>query len=119
MQKYNKRVIGAQYEEKVRLYLKKKGYEIVEKNFHAGQGEIDIIAKDNGTWVFIEVKYRSCVLRGYGEEAVDYRKQQRIYRSALYYMYKNKISEDSKVRFDVIAINEEEIRHITNAFGGL
>lgn len=119
MYRYNKREIGENYEEKVCDYLRGLGYEIIDKNFHTRQGEIDIVAKDNGTWVFIEVKYRSSILQGFGEESVDYHKQQKIYKSAIYYMYKKHIPADSKVRFDVIGVNEEKIHHIINAFGGI
>ena len=47
------------------------------------------------------------------------KEQKKIYNMANYYMYKNHISGNIPVRFDVVAVNEEKIHHIINAFGGI
>ena len=84
-------------------YLKKKGYLILERNFACRQGEIDIIAKDEKEFVFVEVKTRRNLKFGYPAEAVTNIKQKHIQKTAQYYLYKNKL--DSRyVRFDVIEI---------------
>lgn len=115
----NKRRKGFEQEKRAAEYLEKLGYNILERNFYCHFGEIDIIAYDAGCIVFIEVKYRHYKTSGMPEEAVDYRKQQRIYKSAEYYMYINHKDSVIPCRFDVIAIDNEEIRLYKNAFGGL
>ncbi|MBE5939930.1 MAG: YraN family protein [Lachnospiraceae bacterium] len=116
---YNKRKIGLKYENEVRMFLEKEGYKILCTNFFSKFGEIDIIAKEDSIYVFIEVKYRSSILCGYGEEAVDYRKQKRMYYGAMYYLHKYGIAQETPCRFDVIAVNDGKISHIKNAFGGI
>lgn len=112
----NKRQIGTSYELKAEEYLMKKGYKILESNFRIRAGEIDIIAKDGVYICFVEVKFRTT--RNYGSplEAVDYRKQKQIRKVAMYYLMKNKLSEWTPCRFDVIAFEGEKITHIENAF---
>lgn len=73
--------------------MQKNGYRILEKNFRDRRGEIDLIAKDGRTLVFVEVKYRKNARNGYPEEAVDTRKQKKIRETAAYYVYKNRIPE--------------------------
>ena len=112
----NKRKVGEHYEEKALDYLKKQGFLLCEQNFRVRQGEIDIIGYDGGTLVFAEVKYR----RGKGllnaMESVTYKKQVQISRISLFYLNKYKIGLDKAIRYDVVAIDDEEIRWIKNAF---
>ena len=112
----NKREKGALYEELAAEYLRRHGFSISERNFRSRSGEIDIIAEKDGVTVYCEVKFRSG--KGYGapEEAVDFRKRQRIVRTAMYHRYIKGYSENKPCRFDVIAICGDEIRHIENAF---
>ena len=104
-----------------RLYLRCKGYHIIAANVITGKGtnagEIDIIAKDGDCYVFCEVKYRSGRQAGNPLEAVDQRKQKKIFRCALYYTVQHGI-EDAQCRFDVIGVEGTEITHIKNAFVG-
>ena len=79
----NKRRIGADKEILAADYLKNQGYRILKQNFFCKDGEIDIIAQDDGVLCFIEVKYRSDLSEGYPEEAVDINKIRRISRSAV------------------------------------
>lgn len=97
-------------------FLRDKGYEIVETNYKNKLGEIDIIALDGKTLVFVEVKCRSTLAFGRPYEAVDARKQQKIRRVAeLYLVIKHKYYADC--RFDIIEVlGDEIIRHIENAF---
>ncbi len=106
---------GKDGEEKACNYLKSKKYKILERNYRCIYGEIDIIAKDNDTLVIIEVKYRKTAKYGKGYEAVTYTKQQKIIRTAEYYINDKHIK--MPVRFDVISIDDNEITHIENAFG--
>jgi len=112
----NKRQMGTSYEIKAEEYLMKKGYKILERNYRNRQGEIDIIAKDREYFCFIEVKYRTTNEFGNPLEAVDFRKQKQIRKVALYYLMKNKLSEWTPCRFDVIAFEGEKMTHIENAF---
>lgn len=112
----NGRQVGAAFEEKACLFLKEKGMRILERNFRVRQGEIDIIAKDRGTLVFVEVKYRKDGSRGLPEEAVDFRKQRQICRVALFYLSFRHLPLSTPCRFDVVAICGNEVRWIPNAF---
>ena len=99
------------------VYLEQNGYELIEYNYRCRDGEIDIIAKDGDCYVFCEVKYRSGRQAGNPLEAVDQRKQKKIFRCALYYTVQHGI-EDAQCRFDVIGVEGTEITHIKNAFVG-
>ena len=112
----NKRQTGTSYEIKAENYLLQKGYMILERNFRNRSGEIDIIAKDGEYFCFIEVKYRTTNDFGSPLEAVDFRKQNQIRKVAAYYLMKNKLSEWTPCRFDVIGFTGEEMTHIENAF---
>lgn len=111
----NKRKIGANYEKIAGEYLQTKGYEIIEYNFYSRFGEIDIVAKQNGYYVFVEVKYRENKEKGHPLEAVSVNKQRTISKSAAYYLKKKHLCEQP-VRFDVVGILGEEVILIKNAF---
>lgn len=108
MQKVNKRQIGADKEAFVCEWLEKHGYKIVERNFRCRIGEIDIVAREGGYLVFLEVKYRSHDRNGLPEEAVDWRKQRVISRVALFYLRRFGYGETTPVRFDVVAVFKED-----------
>lgn len=113
----NKRQLGNRREEQAVSFLRSKGYRILAQNFRCRQGEIDIIGEMGGCLVFFEVKYRSGAGCGDPAEAVDQRKQQRIYHTARYYLYKNGYDQDRACRFDVIALyGDGRIIQIENAF---
>ena len=95
-------------------YLKKKGYVIAERNFHTRYGEIDIIARKDDVFIFIEVKRRSSESYGSASDAVTSTKQRKIIRSAEFYCITEKIQP--LCRFDVIAIDGDKLTHIENAF---
>lgn len=84
-------------------YLEKQNYKILKRNFYCKQGEIDIIAKDKQEIVFIEVKTRTNINFGKPAEAVNEVKQKHMYKSAKYFLYKTK-SSDNFIRFDVIEV---------------
>lgn len=100
--------------------LNDKGYEIVDRNYRYGHGEIDIIAVKDDILVFIEVKTRRNTQFGEPEEAITYSKQKQLRKIANAYLYEKNIT-DMDCRFDVVAILLEEgatplINHIENAF---
>lgn len=87
-------------------FLRKQGFKIIETNFKCKTGEIDIVAREKDTLVFVEVKTRSSVQFGLPEEAVNFRKIQHIIKSAQIYrmIHKNLPVGD---RIDVVAIEKE------------
>jgi len=100
-------------------YLKKNGYKILEQNYRNKIGEIDIIAKEKGTLVFVEVKARKTHVFGNPKWAVTPKKQRKISMVALYYLKATKQTH-VKARFDVIALSlakdNPQIEIIKNAF---
>jgi putative endonuclease len=116
----NTKIVGNLGENFAEEYLINLKYKIVKKNFHFGKtGEIDIIAKDNDTLVFVEVKTRTS--NSYGDPilSITYSKQKALRRTAEGFLYINKIN-DMQCRFDVITIdasvNPHKIEHLINAF---
>jgi len=99
--------------------LKKKGYRIIEQNYVCKMGEMDIIAKEKDTLVFVEVKTRTSTAFGPPQLAVTPFKQRQLSKVALNFLTEKKL-EDIKARFDVVAIllppEKEEIELIRNAF---
>ncbi len=116
----NKRDIGKHYEETAAIYLKQNGIIITDRNVYCGKvGEIDIIGIDRSTkygdtLVFFEIKYRKNGVHGRPEEAINSKKRNKLKRCAEYYLAYKKIKY--YVRFDVIAIEGEEIRWHKNVF---
>jgi putative endonuclease len=100
-------------------YLKQNGYKIIEQNYRSHLGEIDIIAKEKKTIVFVEVKARKSVRYGSPKWAVTPKKQRKISMVALYYLKATR-QTDAKARFDVVAItdnrDEPRIEIVKNAF---
>ena len=111
----NPKILGNKGENMALKYLKSKGYKIIEQNFTCMLGEIDIMARHDGFLVFVEVKTRTSNMFGRPAEAVDYRKQEKIRKIALYYQrVKGLFSEP--VRFDVVEVLGDEINLIDGAF---
>ena len=106
-------------EELAVAYLKKKGYKIIEQNYRNKLGEIDIIAKDHKTLVFVEVKSRKSARLGHPKEAVTYKKQRKISMVALSYL-KSTRQLDIRARFDVVTIytikGQPRVEIFNNAF---
>lgn len=112
----NTRLIGSKFEEKAAVYLAKRGYRILERNYRCRFGEIDLIALHQGYLVFVEVKYRSSLKNGIPGAAVDKPKQRKISRTALWYRMKQNIPEEMPCRFDVVGITPADIKLYRNAF---
>ncbi|MBI5206693.1 MAG: YraN family protein [Candidatus Firestonebacteria bacterium] len=114
---------GKKGEDDAVIFLKKKGYKILDRNYRTRHGEIDIIASEKDTLVFVEVKTRNNNRCGEAQEAMNIRKQEQIAKVAVHYIWKNKLSSKD-CRFDVVAINsnnendktENRIQLIKNAF---
>lgn len=84
-------------------FLEDKGYKVIDRNFHSRFGEIDIIAEENGTLVFVEVKARWSNKFGSPEEAVTPSKLRKITKTAEYYALINS-KTTMKMRIDVVAL---------------
>ena len=115
----DKQSLGKKGEELAAFYLKSQGYQIIEKNFKKRYGEIDLIALEKDTLVFIEVKTRWSKKFGPPEEAVTPRKLKSIIKTAQYYkMLYPELPE--AMRIDVVAVDftvqgrEKRIRLIKN-----
>jgi putative endonuclease len=111
--------LGKKGEEVALRFLKKKGYKIIQQNYVCEMGEMDIIAREKDTLVFVEVKTRTSMAFGPPQLAVNSTKQMQLSKVALYFL-KEKRLEDIKARFDVVAIlvrpKGEEIELIKDAF---
>lgn len=111
-------------EDMASAFLMKKGYAIVERNYHSRWGEIDIIAKQAPYIVFAEVKTRRKNGMCSPEETVTVTKQQKIIRTALLYVSEHPEYDDFQIRFDVVSLRTgkngqvESIDHLSNAFEG-
>lgn len=112
----NRRRTGTAYEIMAADYLKTQGYQIIKQNYRCRLGEIDLIARDGRYLVFVEVKYRATGGKGVAAAAVNDRKQHTISRVAAFYLVQNRLPEDTPCRFDVVAIDGEEITLYKNAF---
>ncbi|MBC7105406.1 MAG: YraN family protein [Firmicutes bacterium] len=112
---------GRRGEEEAAAYLARRGYEIVARNYRCPWGEVDIVAREGGTLVFVEVRSRTSLAFGLPEESVDRRKRARLRRAARHYLYSRGGPADG-CRFDVVALlldpagGVREIRHLKNAW---
>jgi putative endonuclease len=107
--------------EKISLhYLKNKNYKIIAKSYRQFRGEIDIVAYEQDTLVFVEVKTRKSRDYGFPEESVTFSKQRQIRKVAQGFLAKNNL-QDVECRFDVISLSFDEkegysLHHLKNAF---
>jgi putative endonuclease len=110
--------LGNQGEDLAVQHLEKQGYTILERNWHNGKEEVDIICTDQEFIVFVEVKTRSTEYFGQPEAAVNRRKRKILIRLADAYVNIHDIQLD--VRYDIISILSWEgghkVRHIEDAF---
>lgn len=116
------KALGKIGEEIAEKYLKFKGFNIIERNFHKRYSEIDIVARDNTTLVFIEVKTRIGNKFGTPEEAITPWKLHNLVRSAQYYkLLHPNISDTMRVDVVAIVLNDEniveKISHYENVTG--
>lgn len=107
-------------EREVARFLQSKGMEIVARNVHFRDGEVDLVARDGETLVFVEVKARSSEEFGSGVEAVTLPKRRRIIRGALRFMAR--WGKEVSCRFDIVEVRLDNqgrpvsFRHLKGAF---
>jgi putative endonuclease len=101
--------------------LERRGYAIIARRHRCRGGEIDIIARDRTTLVFVEVKARGSRMFGEAAEAVTMQKQRRIARLAAEYVMQHRL-HDCPCRFDVVSIHfdagQPAVEVFQNAFSG-
>lgn len=107
-------------EEKAVRYLKKSGYKILERNYRTPFGEIDVIAEEGGSIVFLEIKSRTSPLFGPPYLRITKKKRENIIKSSLSYLKRRGLAE-AECRIDVVSISldkeEGRMELIKNAFG--
>lgn len=110
---------GRQAEDLARKYLRGRGLDIIEANYRCPIGEIDLVCRDGGTVVFVEVRSRSGRSKGLPQESITKTKRQRLVRLAQWYL-KDRKTPRTSARFDVVAVlwteGEAKLRWIVNAF---
>ncbi len=113
--------LGPRGEEAAARHLKRLGYQVVARGVRMGSAEIDLVAVDGRTVVFVEVKTRESTEAGHPSEAVDVAKQRHLLRAAMTFL-KSRGLMDCPARFDVVAVTwppdqrRPKIEHIPNAF---
>lgn len=100
---HQRQLLGADGERAAEKYLRRQRYAIVQRNYRCRAGEVDLVALDGSTIVFVEVKTRTQPGFGSPLEAVDPRKQRQIQRVAQYYLSRNRL-QDRDARFDVVGV---------------
>ena len=115
------RALGRRGEDLAARHLRRLGYTIVARGHRDNIGEIDLVAVDGRTVVFVEVKTRTTHDAGHPADAVDDAKQRRLTRLALSYLKRHDLLENA-ARFDVVAITwpvgkgQPTVEHFINAF---
>ena len=107
--------LGRSGEARAARFLEGLGWKILDRCWRTRFGEIDLVASDGEVLVFVEVKTRSAAGAFFPEAAVGKAKQGRLIRSALCYLQAREI-QDRELRFDVLAWDGAECRHIRGAF---
>ena len=114
-----KLILGKEGERIAEIFLRKKGYKLVERNYRCAAGELDLIMLDQRVIVFVEVKTRTGIRYGTPLEAVEVRKQQKMIYAAQFFLSAKKLSQ-REARFDVVGISwigvQPSVEHIENAF---
>jgi putative endonuclease len=100
----NTKKLGTQIEELVCHFLEKQKLKLVTRNYSCRLGEIDLIMHDKATLVFIEVRYRQHCNFGSSLESVNLNKQNKIIKTAEYYLLSQQLSEKIACRFDVVGV---------------
>jgi len=119
--RFSKKLLGERGEDVAAKFLKRQGYRILARHVDVRVGELDIVAVDGRTVVFVEVKTRRSHEAGTPADAIDQHKQQRMTRAALAYLKSHGLLEFSS-RFDVIAVTwpsgarSPAVEHFCDAF---
>jgi putative endonuclease len=107
--------LGKQGEDLASRELERRGYAIVARRYRCRGGELDIIARDGDTMVFVEVKARHGYAFGQAAESVDFIKRRRMARLAMGYVTRHRLA-NRPCRFDVVSIHFDEARPVIEVF---
>jgi putative endonuclease len=112
---------GAAAERNAACYLKGEGFNILGRNIHFSRGvpyELDMVAMEGRTLVFVEVRFKSSARYGDAVESINRKKQQHIIQAARMYLRENsrRLPRYTSCRFDVVGITGGQLRHIRGAF---
>jgi putative endonuclease len=115
-----RRALGQAAEEAAARFLRRAGLEVVERNVRFAEGEIDLVCRDAGVVVFVEVKCRRDTWGDAPGAAVSWHKQRRLTRLAQHYLKWRRLT-DARCRFDVVAVTLDthavlDVRHVRAAF---
>ncbi len=115
------RETGESWERYAEEYLSDMGLQSITRNFHCRLGELDLIMKEESTFVFVEVKYRKNSQFGGAISAITPSKQKKLIKTAYFYLQQQGLSEyNTSCRFDVVTLegdsNHPQINWIKNAF---
>lgn len=111
---------GEEAESLASAFLQKQGLVFLERNFRCKAGEIDLIMRDGDILVFVEVRLRSNPFFAQAAESITWNKQRKLVNTAQLYLQQHKLFDKVSCRFDVIAIESNQIKladWIQNAFG--
>lgn len=86
-------------------FLQGRGLEVLARNYRCRRGEIDLVMKDSGCIVFVEVRYRGNARFGSAAETVDRRKQARVIATAQHYLQRHRDAAGAPCRFDVVTLS--------------
>jgi putative endonuclease len=101
------RSAGARYEDAALAHLERAGLTLIARNYHCRYGEIDLVMRERGTVVFVEVRYRRSGAFGGGIDSVDAGKRARLVRAASAFLADHPRLADATCRFDVLAIGDD------------
>lgn len=121
MSGFVRRWLGNRGEKAAAKFLQRNGMRILARQFSTRWGELDLIAREGESIVFVEVKTRRSSSTNHPAESVDLRKQTHLTKAALFWLKKNGLL-NHRARFDVVTLvwsddsQAPEIEHLVNAF---
>lgn len=104
---FTPRADGFKFERVAEKFLRKKGLQLVVRNYSCRGGEIDLIMREQDILVFVEVRYRKSDHYGSAAESITFNKQRKIIHCAQVYLQANPACQANPLRFDVVAIRGE------------
>ena len=115
-----RRALGQAAEEAAARFLRRVGIAVVERNVRFADGEIDLVCRDAGVVVFVEVKCRRATWGDAPAAAVSWHKQRRLTRLAQRYLKWRRLA-GARCRFDVVSVTLDargvfDVRHVPSAF---
>lgn len=105
---------GGEAEDAAARFLSRHGLRVIARNYRTRLGEIDLIARDGATLVFVEVRLRSSEAFGGAAGSIGPRKQRRIAAAARRYLAR--LADEPACRFDVITLEDREPTWLRGAF---